>query len=55
MLENKGLAYISLPRCIPYFFDWTLRLLFFSLFILVWLLFKGSVYFVGKLVDSYDD
>ena len=31
------------------------RVLFFSLFILVWLLFKGSVYFIGKLADISDD
>ena len=30
------------------------RLLFFSLFVLVGLLFKGGIYFVGKLADSKD-
>ena len=38
--------HISSIRCRGYFF---------SLFILVWLLFEGSIYLVGKLVDSNDD
>ena len=40
----------------PHFFDQMPRLFFFfPLFILVRLLFEGSVYLVGKLVDSNDD
>ena len=30
----------------------SIRLLFLLLFVLVWLVFKGGLYFVGKLVDS---
>ena len=37
--------------CIPYLFDQTPRLLFFSLLILVWLLFEGGVYALGKPAD----
>ena len=39
-------------RQTTYFFNQTLRLLFFSQFILLRLLIKGRVYFVGKPVDS---
>ena len=37
---------------IPYFFDQTPQLLFYSLFILVQLLIEGGVYFVGRLLDG---
>ena len=40
---------------IPYFFDQTPQLPFFSLFVLVQLLIKGGVYFIGKPVDSNHD
>ena len=39
---------------IPYFFDQTPQLLFYSLFILVQLLIEGGVYFVGRLLDGND-
>ena len=40
--------------CILYFFDQTPRLLFFSLHVSVWLLFKGGVYFFAKPADIND-
>ena len=42
---------LSVPTHVPYFFDQTLRLLFISLHVSVWLLFEGSVYFFGKPAD----
>ena len=45
----------QLNKCmIPYFFDQTPQLLFYSLFILVQLLIEGGVYFVGRLLDGND-
>ena len=37
-----------------FFFNQMAQLLFFSLFVLVQLLFEGSVYFIGKLANSND-
>ena len=43
----------QLNKCmIPYFFDQTPQLLFYSLFILAQLLIEGGVYFVGRLLDG---
>ena len=39
---------------LPYFFDQMSWLLSFSLFILVWLLFEGGIYFIGTPPDSND-
>ena len=39
---------------LPYFFDQTPWLLFYSLFFLVWLVFEGSLYFIGEAADSND-
>ena len=41
-------------RTMPYFFDQTPWLLFFSLLVFLWLLFGGSVYFFGKSADIND-
>ena len=41
-------------RTMPYFFDQTPWLLFFSLLVFLWLLFGGSVYFFGKSVGIND-
>ena len=40
---------------IPYFFDQMSRLILLSLLVLVWLLYEGGVYFVGKPADSNND
>ena len=45
------LIIMSIKQHLPYFFDQTSRLLFFH--VLVWLLFKGDVYFL-KPVDIND-
>ena len=39
---------------VPYFFNQTPQLLFFSLLVFLRLLFEGGVYFFGKLADIND-
>ena len=54
LTSDRGVSELVTEIIIPYFFDQTPRLLiFFSGFVLVWLLFEGGVYFVNwEAADS---
>ena len=41
-------------QTLPYFFNQTLRLQFFSLLVFLWLLSEGGAYFFGKPADIKD-